>query len=263
MDTDELREIFDEIDTSDNGIIETGELHDFFTKAIGSLGPMFQSLVEVNKHLATVLQTTAAVPVSEKQKAFITRFFLKEMVIALGSLQGPLRDAVDAMTTAAQNERPNVIPDQETIDLGPMASPAASGGGGAVAKQVDRLAVLVDKLSGIVGVSLHVGTIEEAKGAPCALASLHFDVAKEETFKNALKVYLGQVVYTKGCIRAQAYEDGEVTILYLVYSSAEDFKLHLRSEGFRTLNRVCADALNRPIDVKSMETPRAWWITEK
>lgn len=240
--------------------IETGEMFAFFTQNIGGLAPMFSSLSAMNREMTQALQSTHGGAAPDSREKFFTRFFLKELVQALSALQSPLQVAINAMTEEARSSRPTAIPEQEIL-LPSEARRAGSknhdvGSASALSGELDRLATLVDKLSGKV----HCGTLEE-QGDTAILATFEMDVMPEqiETFQIAFTSYLGQTQFVRGCIRATATHNDESVVLYVVFESEEAFDLHLRSEHYRGFQRVCADTLTRPLKFTSMNTPRTWW----
>jgi quinol monooxygenase YgiN len=300
MTSDELRDVFDEIDTNSDGCvrpciirpthrlsscrlcrpshspnthhayaldmltcllcssIETGELGAFFSQNIGKLSPMFASLSGMNREMSTALQSIHSNGAADSRENFFTRFFLKEIVQALSSLQSPLQVAINAMTEATRASRPTTVPDQEVLRAGVhyVKSKSSEEDESRVAVEVDRLALLVDKLAGKV----HCGTIEE-QGDTAILAAFEMDVLADqlETFQIAFTNYLGQTPYVRGCIRATATHNDESVTLYLIFESETAFDLHLRSESYRGFQRVCADTLARPLKFTTVNTPLSWW----
>eukprot|EP00037_Helgoeca_nana_P022746 m.233928 g.233928 ORF g.233928 m.233928 type:complete len:304 (+) comp26106_c3_seq1:119-1030(+) len=258
MTSDELRDVFDEIDTNSDGSIETGELGAFFSQNIGKLSPMFASLSGMNREMSTALQSIHSNGAADSRENFFTRFFLKEIVQALSSLQSPLQVAINAMTEATRASRPTTVPDQEVLRAGVhyVKSKSSEEDESRVAVEVDRLALLVDKLAGKV----HCGTIEE-QGDTAILAAFEMDVLADqlETFQIAFTNYLGQTPYVRGCIRATATHNDESVTLYLIFESETAFDLHLRSESYRGFQRVCADTLARPLKFTTVNTPLSWW----
>jgi hypothetical protein len=177
-----------------NGTIENDELLAFFTKNIsGELAGVFAHLATLNSEVSSALNATHAAVGSDPLREFFTRFFLRELDQAIASLRSPIFAAIQGLTEAARSARPTAVPEQEILVTTRSIERGARGGSeaaGPLAAQVDRLAGLVDKLSGRV----HCGTIEE-RGATATLASFEMDVVPDqlETFQQNFTQYLGQV----------------------------------------------------------------------
>ncbi|XP_041376232.1 N-terminal EF-hand calcium-binding protein 1-like isoform X2 [Gigantopelta aegis] len=283
MGKEELKAIFDEIDTHNTNSIDTGELCSYFSKHLGEFRCIFASVEDLSAKITNALFATA--PVYEKMnrtEKFVRRFLLRETINQLSALQLPVEAASDHLDYQAREERKDILPvevDQFTKAPGSVipgrivrrakrqvSSQSTGSESGVVGlnQQVDRLASLVDKLEHKV--NFEGFTDEELVTEPDSLVLMvqrDFNVRDShiDDFRKSLRSYVEAVQGIGGCLNVcvRNFQNTGRFSMYEIWESEEKQQKSADTDAVRSFNNDNKQNLQTDEVSSSISVPANWW----
>lgn len=270
MSADELTDLFNEIDTGKNGTVEIDELTAHFQKRSAEFKDVFDALSTVNNAASACLKATFDQSGSEADQ-FLTRFFFKEVSEAIQSIQTPIDDTHAAMVTKALLRRPDVYPLQTVLNEDTPRSDVKPGymlSGRTASRsqlapnpqnlqnEVNRLAVLVDKLSG----KANFGSFEQTDDYCCIISyKMEVQSDKASQFQQDLAKYTAGLRFNPHVLKCMSCYDSDIVHLYEIWEDSEARNSHKLSDCYRDFHRSLVDTLAETPGFQQMDTPRSWW----
>lgn len=291
MGKEELESLFKEIDTHNTNNIDTGELHDYFSKHLGQFQELYCLVEEFNTKLTNVLVSTSQTyPTSGRMNQFITRFLIREMWNQMTALQQPLESASESLDEQAKQEREDIKPvhvsdvkvkDSEEVVPGrvgrrarrqasnqsqsnfPIDGPLAPVNPLALTSQVDRLTQLLDRLEHSVNLGNFVDEdLNSMESDKLLLLQRDMKVKEEskEDFRIQLRDYIEDTQKLIPCLSISvAYcTDSGVFSVYEIWQSAEDHNSFMEDPA-NSFSDHFGDHLANEEPVKTVDFPSKWW----
>ncbi|XP_071092465.1 N-terminal EF-hand calcium-binding protein 1-like isoform X2 [Haliotis cracherodii] len=291
MGKEELRALFNEIDTHNTGNIDTGELCTYVATHLGDFQQIYGTLEDLSAKVTGVLfSTSKSYEGADRKEKFVTRFLMREIQNQLSALQQPLEAASEELDLQARRERADIQP----VEVEAMKKTGATIPGRIVRRakrqvssqsttsevenivegygsqvltlQVDRLENLIDKLESKVNFDNFVD--EEVVYEPeCLMLMLqrNFEVKVEEldSFKSSLRAYVESTQGVGGCrnVSVRSFRDSNKLTLYEIWNTGADKKRCEESATSCTFMTNIASQLATPETSSSMTVPGSWWNT--
>ncbi|XP_046543635.1 N-terminal EF-hand calcium-binding protein 1-like isoform X2 [Haliotis rubra] len=283
MGKEELRVLFNEIDTHNTGNIDTGELCSYFASHLGDFQQIYGTLEDLSAKVTNVLfSTSQSYEGADRKEKFVTRFLMRELQNQLSALQQPLEAASEELDLQARRERADIQPvDVEAMkktgstipgrivrrakrQVSSQSTNSEGYGNQVLTLQVDRLENLIDKLESKVNFDNFVD--EEVVSEPdCLMLMLqrNFEVKAEEldNFKSSLKLYVESIQGVGGCrnVSVRSFRDSNKLTVYEIWTSEADKKRSEESAASCTFMTDIASQLATPETGSSMTVPGSWW----
>jgi len=270
----ELLHLFNTMDTNHNGQIEMSELVDYFSGAFDPYKNLFESLTSVNDELASVLADTAeSYPTQARFEQFRTRVYLKECLRQIDSFRNSVFDSVQKMTGNRLAPSPSEQIRAEGYEglkssgvINVSSSQKSRDEISDLRSQVERLALIVDDLSGSGGV------LKQAKqdvfDIDCPKEEAYIVVTREYTvvpemvlhFRDATRIYIEHVKQAGGNLQIYVKQSGDSCfVVYEIWEDESYLAIHNQSVPFRQYQKDLVECLEIPTNVASMELPCSWW----
>lgn len=290
MGKEELQTLFNEIDSHDTNNIDTNELCTYFTQHLGEFKEIFGLLEEMNKKMTNVLYGTSKVyQESNRTDKFVKRFLMREILNQMSALQRPIEAASDTLDSQAREERAdikpleledvikkssgNIVPGRVVrrakrqisgISTNSEAFDGLAEGGGMASAQIDRLALLIDRLENKVNLDgFRDEEVVSGEDDLVLLVQREFSVKEGcvDDFQSQLRAYVDLTQGFKGCLNASVRKllDSHCFTIYEIWSTEERYVHNCDSEATRNLVQKTAELLEKPETVHSMKIPGSWW----
>ncbi|XP_067651493.1 N-terminal EF-hand calcium-binding protein 1-like isoform X2 [Haliotis asinina] len=283
MGKEELRVLFNEIDTHNTGNIDTGELCSYFASHLGDFQQIYGTLEDLSAKVTNVLfSTSQSYEGADRKEKFVTRFLMRELQNQLSALQQPLEAASEELDLQARRERADIQPvDMEAMkktgstipgrivrrakrQASSQSTTSEGYGSQGLMLQVDRLENLIDKLESKVNFDNFVD--EEVVSEPeCLMLMIqrNFEVKTEDldNFKSSLKSYVESIQGVGGCrnVSVRSFRDSNKLTVYEIWISEADKKRCEESAASCTFMTDIASQLVTPETGSSMTVPGSWW----
>lgn len=102
---EEIKDLFNEIDTHNTNNIDTGELCSYFSSHMGEFKGIFSALEDLTQAVSGALNKSAKeYPGSSTLQQFTTRFMVREILQQMTAIQRPMDAASDALDTQASEQ---------------------------------------------------------------------------------------------------------------------------------------------------------------
>jgi len=295
---DELRNLFQEIDTHNTDNIDTGELTSYFAQHLGSFQEVLKAMEDLNTSVNTMLHTTAKeYPSCDAASQFLTRFLLQQTLGQISAIQKPLDAASDALeeqgmaqrTTLSQlsveeaaTSTPDILAEAGLTEGGivpgrfgrryrrALATTQTSWSGDSsqttvtMGQQVDRLRALVDRIENKV--KLNGGAEEQldiTKEQQIKIVKRQLTVNENsiKSFRHSLRTYVESVNENKDClhISVSSYAGSFCFVIYEVWRSDDQWRSHTRTDVAKTFQHSNIDCLEIPEQFSAIQLPSSWW----
>jgi len=261
LSSEELKTLFDRVDTDKSGNIEVEELIAFFSSGFDHFMELFLTINSTNIAVSNALRITAETyEKAEYSDQFKMRFYLQESMNQLQSVYLPLQIA---MTHLQENARGSSEgrPPQGTNTIHPKKHNDQSSQDHPLEAQVSKLAELVDKLSGSkLRVKLDTNFDESVEGLSLTSRTFHVEDGQVEAFFQKGKGYIKKLKNIPGCKHSYVKKMGPVLfVIYEVWESEEHLRIHYSSAAFRDFSRSMIDLLVEPSETRNMLIPSDWF----
>ncbi|XP_064641416.1 N-terminal EF-hand calcium-binding protein 1-like isoform X2 [Lineus longissimus] len=293
MTSDELKALFQEIDTHNTDNIDTGELCAYFSKHMTSFKDIFVSIEGMNKSLNNALQKTAQdYDTMSKTSQFVTRFLMREIASQLTALQQPMETAsenVDAKAREASRiergdrseslQSKNLPADEVRKPTGivpgrvarrerrqydtQFSDPHPIAGGNQLVAEITRLSMVVDRLEKRVEIGgITDEVIDVQKEELALIVHRKFNVAEKQAkaFRQSLKQYV-EVCNSNDAnesIQVRTYSGSDAVVVYEIWDSEDNWKAHLATQGCKNFQKSNIDHLETPEQFTTLKIPESW-----
>ncbi|CAL1534711.1 unnamed protein product, partial [Lymnaea stagnalis] len=281
MGKEELRHLFDEIDTHNTNNIDTVELCTYFGKHLGEeYKETFGFLEEMNTKMTNVLyRTSKTYQDASRIEKFMNRFFLKEILNQISALQHPFDAALESLDSQAREESSNILP----VDIDDIRKPVTSSiipgrvvrrtkrqvssmstgsgeGGPMMNQQIERLAALLDRIERKVNFEgFRDEEVVMGEDDTVLLVQREFVLqpAKLDEFIAQLRAYVDTTQGFRGCLNVSVRElrESHSFTVYELWTTEEKYVINCDSEPTKLLVSQTAEKLEKPETVHSMKIP--------
>lgn len=295
MGKEELRGLFEKIDTHNTNFIDPRELCDYFSQHLGQFKELYALLEDLNNKVSSLLVgTSKTYQQSSRTDQFVTRFLMGELMNQICALQHPLDSATEALDQQAKDERTDIVPVQvEDIAKKPTtekiipgrvvrrakrqtssqtsyeeeSQQALASTKVALETQVDRLTSLLDRLENRVNFD---GVVDEEvdvdQDEKFLLQQIDMKIAsgQEEAFKEGIRSYIEATNAAPGClsITVRSMKGRNDFTKYEVWTSQSQQETHTRTDAGQGFKQCCEKALEGPAGERSILIPASWWRRE-
>lgn len=293
MGKEELRNLFDEIDTHKTNYIDPKELCDYFSTHLGPFKEILSLVEELNTKVSDVLVSTSkSYPEKNRIDQFVTRFLMSLVMNQVSALQGPLDSATEALETQAKDESTDIVPVQiEHVKEKPKegaiipgrvvrrakrqtssqnsyeAQQGMNSTKVAMESQVERLARLVDRLEKRVNfdgiVDEEVDVTNDKKLLLCQL-DMKIKSGQESAFRDSMRKYIEGTNTAAGClsVTVRSFKDSNQFTMYEVWTSEPLQSSHVSSETGQVFKKSLETNTDGQIQARSVVIPASWWHRE-
>jgi len=284
MGKEDLKNLFNEIDSKNTNNIDTEELCTYFAQHLGQFKDMF-ALLEVFNHKMTEMlyATSKKYKESPRTDKFITRFMLREVLQQMACLTKPMEGAQEILDAQAREESVGINPvepcdvvDKPVSSVVPgrvarrtkrqvSAPPLVEAGYGstsaAMNSQVDRLAKLLDRVERKVNFDgFRDEEVVQGEDNTLTLVQREFSVGQEQLddFKGLLRAYVDVTQGFRGCLNVSVRElrDSNLFSVYEIWTSEDKHLSNNDAEEFKKLLEFATETNNM------MKIPDSWWKRE-
>ncbi|CAE1313405.1 unnamed protein product [Acanthosepion pharaonis] len=294
MGKQELKSLFEEIDTHNTNNIDTEELCAYFSQHLGAFKDIYAVLDDLNSNMTSVLfSTSQTYKESSRNEQFVTRFLLHEILNQFCAVQRAMENASDALDEQAREQNEDIVP--VMLDTPPkvassvipgrvarrarrqMSMPNPSSGttvadieiGGippqvSLSTQVYRLSSLVDRLENRINFDGFVDEeVDVQEDGEILLLQRNFFIKpnSKEDFKDKMRNYIEALHKISGCLNSsvRTYKNTGKLTLYEVWSSEFQQTRFGESAEWRNFEEQISDLLEDKIEIKTMNIPAYWW----
>lgn len=293
MGKEELRSLFDKIDTHNTNFIDPRELCDYFAQHLGQFKEIYALLEDLNNKVSSLLvDTSKTYQQSSRTDQFVTRFLMGELMNQICALQHPLDSATEALDQQAKDERTDIVPVQvEDVVKKPTAEKIIPGrvvrrakrqtssqtsyeGQQALAStkqaletQVDRLTSLLDRLENRVnfdGIVDEEVDVDHDEKFLLQQVDLKIGAGQEEAFKEGIRSYIEATNAAPGClsITVRSLKGTNDFTMYEVWTSPSQQEIHTKTDAGQAFKQNNEKTLEGPAAERSILIPASWWRRE-
>ncbi|CAI9715127.1 N-terminal EF-hand calcium-binding protein 1-like isoform X2 [Octopus vulgaris] len=295
MGKEELKALFDEIDTHNTNNIDTEELCAYFSLHLGAFKDIYAVLDDLNSNMTSVLfSTSQTYKDSSRKEQFVTRFLLHEILNQFTAVQRAMENASDALDEQAREQNEDIVPvmmdtPSKVVNAAivpgrvarrarrqmSMPNPTSSSNvtetefGGNVSQttlstQLYRLSSLVDRLENRINFDGFVDEeVDVQDDGEIILLQRNFSIKldSKETFKNKMRNYIEALHKISGCLNSsvRSFKNSGKLTLYEVWSSEFQQARFAESSEWKTFEEQISEMLDDEIEVKTMNIPAHWW----
>ncbi|KAJ8400579.1 hypothetical protein AAFF_G00393480 [Aldrovandia affinis] len=290
LSTEELKELFYNIDRHQSNNLDTDKLSDYFSQHLGEYLNVLSALEKLNIAILKAMdKTKEEYQSSSVLGQFVTRFILRETSSQLHSLQGSLECAVDAVEEqSCPGRKDTKKPEdlsllrgtrrcgrriQKSLCLSPtdpysgmLITGVSVEPGGHWSSQINRLQQLIDKLEcqSPKLEPLKEDTLASTYKSNILLVQRQLSVMEKDIdgFQQALKRYADATANQSDNLHVsvQKLPERSCFIMYEFWQDRLSWMSHLQSNASKAFQRCIIDALEDPEVVTTMLLPASWWI---
>lgn len=293
MGKEELRVLFEKIDTHKTNFIDPRELCDYFSQHLGLFKEIYALLEDLNSKVSNLLvDTSKTYQQSSRTDQFVTRFLMGELMNQICALQHPLDSATEALDQQARDERTDIVPVQvEDIAKKPAAEKIIPGrvvrrakrqtssqtsyeGQQALAStkqaletQVDRLTSLLDRLENRVnfdGIVDEEVDVEQDEKFLLLQVDMKIASGQEEGFREGMRSYIEATNAAPGClsVTVRSMKGRNDFTMYEVWTSPAQQEIHMKTDAGQAFRQNQEKTLEGPATERSILIPASWWKRE-
>lgn len=295
MGKEELRSLFEEIDSHKTNYIDPKELCDYFAAHLGPFKEILSLIEDLNTKVSNVLVSTSkSYPEQQRSDQFVTRFLMGLVMNQVSALQMPLDHATEALEDEARKARTDIVPVQaEDVKEKPKegniipgrivrrakrqtSSQASYEDEGqqalnntkqALESQVDRLTSLLDRLEkrvnfdGIVDEEVDVTNDKMVLLAQC---DMRIRPGQEAAFRESMRKYIEATNQAPGCLNVtvRSFKDSNQFTMYEVWTSESLQSSHSSSGAGQTFKKSLGENTEGEGQCRSVLIPASWWQRE-
>ncbi|KAI1890428.1 hypothetical protein AGOR_G00153610 [Albula goreensis] len=288
--TEELKELFYNIDRHNSSNLDTDKLSEYFSQHLGEYLNVLSALEKLNIAILKAMDKTK----EEYQNSsvlgqFVTRFILRETSSQLQSLQASLECAVEAVEEQScpgrkemrkpedlsilKNARRCGRRTQKSLCLSPtdpysgmLITGVTVEPDGHWSSQINRLQQLIDKLEcqSPKLEPLKEDTLASTYKSNILLVQRQLSVVErdDDGFQRALKKYTDATASQSDNLHVsvQKLPERSCFIMYEFWQDRLSWMSHLQSNISKAFQRCTIDVLEDPEVVTTMLLPASWWI---
>ncbi|KAH3769609.1 N-terminal EF-hand calcium-binding protein 1-like [Dreissena polymorpha] len=288
MGKEELRTLFDDIDTHKTNFIDPKELCDYFANHLGPFKEILSLIEDLNVKVSNMLVSTAqSYPGSSRSNQFTARFLMGLVFNQVCAIQHPLDAATDALEAQAKEEGVNIIAvqpedvrekNEELIVPGRIVRRAKrqtskqttyegnqnlSGTQVALEDQVDRLAKLLNRMEKKVnfdGLVDEEVDITDDKIVLLYQQDLTVKDGQMDSFKTQLRKYIEVTNSAPGALTmsVRSFKDTPKFSIYEVWTSDDLRARHLQAQGPKEFTD-CVAGMTEKRTESVVHIPSTWW----
>ncbi|XP_071225164.1 N-terminal EF-hand calcium-binding protein 1 [Salvelinus alpinus] len=287
--SDQLKELFNTIDTHNTDNVDTDELCEYFSQHLGEYEKVLAALEDLNMTILKAMgKTKKDYQEATHLEQFVTRFLLKETTNQLHSLQSSLECAMETTAEQTRQERRGPVkPDVLSVQWSgrrsnrrlqrnnslspnnPLLSLVNSGlydEDNQWMTQVNRLQKLIDRLEKkeVRMEPVEEEVLEGITKSHILIVQRQLNVLEEEReeFRLAVRQYMECACAQTGCLHVtvQRLADESRFILYEFWEHNHVWKNHLQTNYSKTFQRGNVDFLETPELMTTMLVPASWWV---
>ncbi|XP_052816923.1 N-terminal EF-hand calcium-binding protein 1-like [Mya arenaria] len=288
MGKEELRALFEEIDTHKTNYIDPKELCDYFATHLGSFKEILSLIEDLNTKVSNVLVSTSQkYPASSRSQQFVTRFLMGLIMNQVSALQGPLDAATESLELQARESSSSIVPvqagdvkekkegaivpgrvmrrakHQTSSQTSYEGSQGLASTRTALEDQVDRLASLVDRMEKRINLD---GVVDEevdvSNDQTVWLTQLDIKVkeGQDSAYRDALRSYIEATNAAKGClsVTVRSFKDTRMYSMYEVWTNAVLKEVHNQTEKAKKFTGDIVALSDERID-SAVCLPASWW----
>ncbi|XP_060582777.1 N-terminal EF-hand calcium-binding protein 1-like [Ruditapes philippinarum] len=294
MSKEELRKLFEEIDTHKTNYIDPKELCDYFSKHLGQFKEILSLVEDLNTKVSNMLLSTSKTyPEKSRSDQFISRFLMGLVMDQVCALQRPLDSATEALDEQAKNERTDIVPVQvedvrekskeqsivpgrvvrrakrQTSSQNSYEGQQALGSTqAALNSQVDRLSSLLDRLEKRVnfdGIVDEEVDVTEDKKVILYQLDMAIKSGQEQSFKTSMRDYIEATNAAPGCLNVtvRSFKDSNKFTMYEVWTSDDNQTKHAGSSAGQAFKKSLTDNTDNPGQPRSVAIPASWWSRDQ
>lgn len=290
MSKEELKTLFDTIDTHKTNYIDPKELCDYFSTHLGPFKEILSLVEDLNTKVSNVLVSTSkSYPEQKRTDQFITRFLMNLVMNQVCALQTPLDSATEALEEQAKSERTDIVPVQaEDVKEKPKegaiipgrvvrrakrqtssqtsydGQQALAGTRAALDSQVDRLSSLLDRLEKRVnfdGIVDEEVDVSEDKKVLLSQLDMTIKSGQEDSFKSSMRAYIEATNSAPGCLNVtvRSFKDSSQFTMYEIWTSESKQTGHMETEAGKAFKQSLDANTDEPGKFRSVIIPASWW----
>ncbi|KAM6454154.1 N-terminal EF-hand calcium-binding protein 3 [Liasis olivaceus] len=290
LSSEELWELFNDIDRRNSGNLETEKLCEYFSEHLGEYKHVLSALEQLNTAVLSAMDKTKLVyESSSKMEQFVTRFLLRETMNQLQSLQVSLECAADTIEEQAGRERNNMNKSEaltgqratkrcgRRIQKNLCFSPTDPYSGmlttGVCVETVSQWPSEITQLQQFIGKlecksprlePLKYNTVCKGTDSHILVAQRQISVAESGllAFCQILQTYTEITAGQSSCLHVSAHKLASDTcfILYEFWQDVVSWRSHLHSDNSKKFQHAITDLLDAPELLTTMLFPASWWI---
>jgi len=269
-----VKEVFDALDADHNGTISLDELCNYFMQVYPPYKKIFSSLENIHETLSSVLHDSAQVYNKQDYLGqFHIRFFLREFLQQIESLQKPLQVAVSSMEARSLQQYNRVREQQVVVEnttktkrftySPPVVQSLNPSGSSELEDQIHRLSSLISRLESSPEIQLSVSEEATENQEDYLLVTRQMKVKADPeshaSFNGILRQYVKLSKREPGFINCQIrHKDAEFKLLE-IWKNEEAYAQHQVSEHSKGFSKQLADLLGHPESTSTSLLPSSWF----